>query len=246
MLSNALALSILTVSSFFISSCTFSVTNSTEYKDKVFLVIKNSNQKMFTNDAIDIATKFKLQIVTIDEINSFLELEKIKDILGCDDVLCFSDIIGAFNINYVMLIKNKGKTAVIELYKQYPVPKLITKSFISKESNTDKLLATLEADKTSFDKQNNKFSSIINQITCKTDIYNLLINNFPDFILVEKPNYRSSGGGEFYNGRYRIRFKCIDYKEDFWGHKEYYNCFLQEIKDSQSSSLLSVKMCDLY
>ena len=70
----------------------------------VLVWARNDAERAFVKQAKTFVASQKLVPITLDEVNVKLEAERVKDVLGCDDVSCISDITGAYGIKYVVRI----------------------------------------------------------------------------------------------------------------------------------------------
>jgi len=82
-----------------------------------FIITNNKSENKFMRDAAALCVQNNFIPITMEEINVLLEAEKAKDIIGCTDVTCFTDIAGGFGVRYIVTIKffKKESYAIISI-----------------------------------------------------------------------------------------------------------------------------------
>jgi len=87
-----------------------------EGKEKTILIMARNQQEALYVSDIEEKISDIYTVITQGELNTFFESEKIKDLFGCDDVSCYSEVIGAYGINLMVTIDILKKTVAWKLH----------------------------------------------------------------------------------------------------------------------------------
>lgn len=133
-------------------------------QEHALIITRDPSENVFVADAALFLDAKRLNPVTAEEINTFLEAEQLKDILGCEDVACYADVGGALDIKYVLQIEpnKKASRAVLSLFALFPQPKKVQSKLVSHETALQSLLRSAD----DFRKKRDSLAAVLERIPC--------------------------------------------------------------------------------
>jgi hypothetical protein len=133
-------------------------------QDHALILAETAAEKEFIPEAARLADTENLKPVSLDEINAFLERERIKDLHECVDVACYSDFAGAFDIEYAIRITSieASNRANLSLYSLFPRPQKLKDWVVSHETARERLLRSLAE----FRQRRDALADLLTKIPC--------------------------------------------------------------------------------
>ena len=133
-------------------------------QEHALIVATSTAERVFVGDAARFVDAQRLNPVTTEEINAFLHAEKLKDLVGCEDVACYSGIGGALDIKFAVQIEpnEQATRAVLTLYELFPQPRKVRSKLVSHETAVQSLLRST----TDFRKQRDELAEVLEGVPC--------------------------------------------------------------------------------
>lgn len=133
-------------------------------KEKVVVLTNSSAELLFLDEARKFILDSGMVPIAQDELNAFFEAEKIKDLVGCDEISCYSEIIGAYGIRFVSTIRLIDKEVTIRIHdvSDGGWGAIVARRKIQTPPNKD----NLQSDIDDFLKSEQKILSIAKRIPC--------------------------------------------------------------------------------
>jgi hypothetical protein len=133
-------------------------------REHVLIAASSEAEKEFLPEAKLFAEAENFNPVTLDEIEAFLRTEKLKDVLGCTGVACYSELGGALDIGHVVrIVPNDANTrALLYLFSLFPMPERRKQKLVSHETAREALLRSVEH----FRQERDALASVLRQVPC--------------------------------------------------------------------------------